>query len=98
MKFCRQCGRTLAILQDSSSHYCKSCTVAGRDNAQPSSPPAKADDDILAAHLSLKNGKIVLESKEGWLLWSGSDTASHSLQAILDRAAPILKIRKRRVK
>jgi hypothetical protein len=98
MKFCRQCGRTLAILQDSSSHYCKSCTAAGLDNLQQSSPPAKADDDILAAQLSIKNGKIVLESKEGWLLWSGSDTASYSLQAIIDRAAPILKIRKRRVK
>ena len=98
MKFCRQCGRTLAILQESSNDYCKSCTATGLDNMQTSPPTVKEDDDILAAHLSVKNGKIVLESKEGWLLWSGSDTASHSLQAIFERAAPILKIRRRRVK
>ncbi len=98
MKFCRQCGRTLAILQDSSSNYCTSCTAVGRNQTEPSPPTTPADSDIPAAHLSVKNGKIVLESKEGWLLWSGSDTSSHSLQAILERAAAILKIRKRRVK
>jgi len=54
--------------------------------------------DIFSATLSYVDGKIMLKSKEGWILWSGSAAQEHSLQTIIDRAAPILKIRSKRKK
>ncbi|MEE4243296.1 MAG: hypothetical protein V2I36_17675 [Desulfopila sp.] len=98
MKFCRNCGRTIALLQDSSTEYCEKCASAAQDNTLSSSQAVEADRNILSAFLSVKNGKIVLESEEGWLLWSGSDSVPHSLPAILERATHIFNIRKRAAK
>lgn len=54
--------------------------------------------DIFSATLTYVDGKLMLKSKEGWILWSGSAEQEYSLQAIIDRAAPILKIRSKRKK
>lgn len=54
--------------------------------------------DIFSATFSYVDGKIMLKSEEGWILWSGSADQEHSLQTIIDRAAPILKIRSKRKK
>jgi hypothetical protein len=98
MRFCRQCGRTLAILNDSKAEYCNDCiadTAAGAPRAAQETPRHL---ELLSATLSVKDGKIVLESQEGWLLWSGQDDKPHSFKLIVDQAAHILKIRKRKHK
>lgn len=67
-------------------------------NKEPGKKPenTKAGDPALdAATLSVKNGRIILESPEGWLLWSGNPADNHSLETILTSATKILKIRKR---
>jgi hypothetical protein len=97
MKFCQQCGQTLSILAHSSSDYCTECTAAPEkspaENIQVDQPP-----DIYSAFFTCTDGKIVLKSKEGWILWSGSAENEHCLQTIIDRADAILKIRSKRKK
>jgi len=98
MKFCSKCGSTLSILNDHSGDLCQRCA--------PPSPSKQVDSRVIdhdfeaigSATLSVKDGKIMLESKEGWLLWSGAAPQAHTLKTILDRANLILKIRKRQKK
>jgi len=96
MKFCRQCGKTVAIFNNSDRELCLDCDA--RKAVKEDRPAAEKKDsaDLLAASLSIKDGKIVLESREGMLLWSGSGGQPHTLKTILDRASRILTIRQRR--
>lgn len=97
MKFCQQCGQTLSILTNTNSDYCTECT------ARPEKPPTanvnvEQPPDIFSAIFACADGKILLKSKEGWILWSGSAENEHSLKTIIDRADAILKIRSKRKK
>ena len=48
--------------------------------------------------LTLENGKMVLRSKEGWELWSGSPGLAINLKTLLAQARRIYAIRLRRQK
>lgn len=99
MKFCRQCGQALAILDRSILALCPACTLESQKKKAVVVGNTDSSADIVAyATISVRDGKIVIESKEGWLLWSGSDKTGHSLQQILDRASRILKIRTRKTR
>jgi len=97
MKFCLKCGRTLAILEQTGDQFCEKCRAASTVDA-PAAVEENGIQQLLTATLSLKKGRLVLESTEGWLLWSGADDQPHSLQSIVDRAGKILKIQKRQKK
>ena len=97
MKFCQQCGQTLSILTNSSNEYCEKCTPAPVESP-PVDDKTEQPPDIYSATFSCVDGKIMLKSKEGWILWSGNADHEHSLQNIIDRAVPILKIRSKRKK
>lgn len=95
MKFCQRCGQTLSVLEEPDQQLCEPCFSA----PEPITPVQEEDaDDINTAVLSQVDGKIVLKSKKGWLLWSGNAEEQHSLQQILKRAAHILKVRSKRKK
>jgi len=96
MKFCIQCGKTVAIFSNSDRELCPDCDK--RKAVNEDRPAAAKNDsaDLLAATLSIKDGKIFLESREGMLLWSGTGGQPHTLKTILDRASRILAIRQRR--
>lgn len=98
MKFCTECGRTLSILNEHNGDICSKC--APKVSIKQTKSPDNQDilKNIGTAVLSIKKGKIVLESEEGWLLWSGETIQNYTLQTILDKANRILKIRKRQKK
>jgi len=98
MKFCRQCGQTLPLLENLKEEYCSQCTIARAEQLSTEDTTVKKEEnpDIFSTTLSCKDGKIMLTSKEGWLLWSGAKDEQHSLQQILDRSTSILKIRQKR--
>ena len=98
MKFCRQCGQTLSILANTRNEYCRQCSSAQAKPPPPLDINKEPSVDVFSAVLSCENGKITLKSKEGWLLWSGSKDQEHSLQHVVDRAGPILKIRSKKKK
>jgi hypothetical protein len=97
MKFCQKCGQTLSILTNSNEKYCKQCKPSAV-KAKPVKTKSEPTPDIFSASISCKDGKITLTSKEGWILWSGPIDQEHTLQNIIDRAGPILKIRSKRKK
>ncbi len=96
MKFCRQCGKTVAIFDDSGSELCPVCAAektAAKDRFEAEMiGPA----NLLDATVCIKDDTIILESREGLLLWSGGGDRRHSLKTMLDRASKILAIRKKK--
>ena len=48
--------------------------------------------------ITYENGKIILRSKEGWLLWSAAGETQTELKTVLKTAKFIYEIRKKRKK
>ncbi|MCP4340977.1 MAG: hypothetical protein GY799_19345 [Desulfobulbaceae bacterium] len=107
MQFCKDCGTVLNLFGNNERELCSSC-IQHKKKAEPSPAPApttgksatKAESfELLAdAVLSYENNKIVLRSKEGWDLWSGTPGVQIDLKTILARAGRIYEIRLRRQK
>lgn len=107
MQFCKDCGTVLNLFGNNERELCSSC-IQHKKKAEPSPPPAPATGksatkaesfELLAdAVLSYENNKIVLRSKEGWDLWSGTPGVQTDLKSILARAGRIYEIRLRRQK
>lgn len=100
MKFCRHCGQTLPILEKLKEEYCSQCSLllAEQQSSEDTKVKKEENPEIFSATLTCRDGKIVLTPKEGWLLWSGEEDKTHSLQQIYDRSLSILKIRQKRQK
>jgi len=95
MRFCIDCGKAVAIFDNSAADLCIKCA-----NLEATTKIAKKTNtiDLNSATFSTENGKLILQSKEGWLLWSGNIDGPHSFQAITEKATRILHIRKKRKK
>ncbi len=97
MQFCKQCGTPIAILHDKEAIFCPACASASK------TPQTRKNENALSLNLTeisgftftTENNKILLKSKEGWLLWSGESTTPHNLETILSKAVKIHRIRKR---
>lgn len=107
MQFCKDCGTVLNLFGNNERELCSSCIQHKKKTDSlpapvktPGPAPLKAENfELLAdALLSYENNKIVLRSKEGWDLWSGTPGAQTELKTILDRAKRIYEIRLRRQK
>lgn len=96
MKFCRQCGKTVAIFNDSDLELCSGCTPEKSGKSDRSALEKKCFEDLLTATVRISDGKILLESEGGVLLWSGAGDRSHPLESILDRGSRILAIRRKK--
>jgi len=100
MLFCRDCGVALGIFGKEEREYCSACVQ--QHKALPPPPPApvaSGDLDLLAdTVLTLEDGKMVLRSKEGWELWSGSSGLTINLKTLVAQARRIYAIRLRRQK
>ncbi len=88
MKFCIKCGKTVSVLNDSASDLCTNCSDKKTEKAGDSK-----NSDLNSATFSTENGKLILKSKEGWLLWSGAANEIHSFHKITEKAERILNIR-----
>ena len=107
MQFCKDCGTVLNLFGNNERELCSPC-IQHKKKAEPSPAPVsnmgKAATEmerfeLLAdAVLSYENNKIVLRSKEGWDLWSGTPGVKTDLKSILARAGRIYEIRLRRQK
>lgn len=100
MQFCKDCGGALQLFGNDKDDLCSSC-VQKKKRAHPQNTTAlQQQDDGLLDHavLTVENGRMVLRSKEGWELWSGTASASNNLKLITDRARRIYVIRLKRQK
>lgn len=102
MRFCNDCGTVLNLFGSNERELCSAC-VQQQKKLNPPPEKAKEVDKNAAAYdllgeaiLSFKNEKMVLQSKEGWELWSGPIVDKPNLQSILKRAATIYRIRLKR--
>lgn len=107
MQFCKDCGTVLNIFGKNERELCSFCIQHKKKTDPPpapieevASPALKVDSfELLTdALLSYQNDKIVLHSKEGWELWSGTPGTKTDLKTILARAKRIYEIRLRRQK
>lgn len=99
MLFCKDCGVALGIFGKDHRDYCATCVQRHTPQPLPSNAVTSGDVDLLAeAALSLENGKMVLRSKEGWELWSGSPGIKIELKTLFAQARRIYAIRLRRQK
>ncbi len=93
MKFCTSCGKAVSIFDTTDVELCRKCSVKENQTVVPGNAN---NIDLNGATFSAENGKLLLKSKEGWLLWSGSANELHSFQAISEKAKRILKIRRKK--
>jgi hypothetical protein len=100
MIFCKECGGALNLFQIHDEEVCYTCLRKGIKQEQKAAPArvAEEDDPLLTAAVSHEDGKIVLRSPEGWILWSCPDSEAHSLTSIISRARRIHQIRSKRQK
>lgn len=98
MRFCSGCGKTISILNNSDAEFCPDCVPENKLKTTVPKQKAENGSDLDSTTFSIKDGKLVLESDEGWLLWSGDLRQQHSFETIKDRASRILKIRRRQKK
>lgn len=105
MQFCAECGAILNLFEFATRELCTDCfqKQAPAKTETPPPPPApvipagvcnctKLPENV---NLLLSDGKIVIRSEEGWILWSGSIDQPHQLQMALKRAGKIYAIRSR---
>jgi len=97
MRFCSGCGKTISILNDSDAELCKTCRP-GNSTVLPTQQNSGVCSDLLSTTIRVEDGKILLESREGWLLWSGDCTAKHTFESMTSRAGRILTIRNKQKK
>ena len=105
MKFCTSCGSALEFFEFLDGELCSNCLKnkeSGKqaDPSPPLSAPSPQENftDMEDVVLAFEDGKLVLKSSEGWVLWSGPASERHKMKTILKRARQILKIRKKRRK
>ena len=97
MQFCKQCGIPISVLQDTTLDLCITCASEVKQNTLGERKDITGNSNILPnATIEVKDDKILLQSKEGWLLWSGDIASSHKLETLLQKAAKIYRIRKRK--
>jgi hypothetical protein len=99
MQFCKDCGGVLNLFGKSDRELCPACIQNQKTVVTP--PPLAKEstlDFLSGAVLTLENGKMILRSKEGWELWSGTDGTTMELKTIFQRAERIYVIRLRRQK
>jgi hypothetical protein len=100
MIFCKVCGEALNLFETRDEEVCYTCLRKGIQQ-EPPAPVVRetGNADFLAeVLLGHEDGKLVVRSPEGWILWSAPDSETHSLGAILARAGRIHEIRKKRRK
>ena len=104
MQFCTDCGGVLNLFGNNTSELCSSC-IQQKKRIEPTSPqPTQktnkplAKPEIADAILTVKDGKIVLRSKEGWQLWAAPVESENTLESMLKSADLIYKIRSKRKK
>jgi hypothetical protein len=107
MQFCKDCGTVLNLFGNKDRELCSACIQHKKRTDAPPEPleaagqgASTADSLELLAEtvLSCENKKLVLRSKEGWELWSGTSETPTDLKTILARASRIYQIRLRRQK
>ncbi len=99
MIFCKVCGEALNLFATHDEEVCYSCLKKGIPPERSAVVRVKEKQDLLAdAVLSHEEGKLVLRSAEGWVLWSAPDQTSYGLETILTRARRICEIRNKRRK
>ncbi len=99
MEFCKDCGGVLNLFGKNSSGLCSSCIQHAKSLApapEPEPPASQETDILLEAVIACHNGKITIQSKEGWQLWSGPADKETSMAEIIKSARLIYKIRSRR--
>lgn len=99
MQFCKDCGGVLNLFGKNSSGLCSSCI---QHKKAPEIIPQETPEDISGilteSIITVKDGKIILRSKEGWQLWSAPAESQTQLQSILKSATLIYNIRIKRKK
>ncbi len=99
MIFCKICGGALNLFETKDEEVCYSCLKKGIEQEKPVPTREKEKEDPLSeALLGYEEGKLVLRSVEGWVLWSAPDTEAYKIEDILSRARRICEIRNKRRK
>jgi hypothetical protein len=100
MEFCKDCGGVLNLFGKNNSGLCSSCIQHAKPTEAVQTPtiPANGTDLLLDSTISYENEKIILRSKEGWELWSGSANKKTAMTDVLKAARLIYTIRKKRKK
>jgi len=96
MIFCKVCGGALNLFETHDEEVCYACLKKGITKQKPAPVRQEDEEDLLAnAYLGHEEGKFVLRSQEGWVLWSAPDSETYRLEVILARARRICEIRKK---
>ncbi len=99
MKFCKDCGGVLNLFENNTSELCSSCVQHKKQPLSKVHKPITDNNDLLGETVfTYENGKIILRSKEGWLLWSASGEAETEMKTVLKTARFIYEVRKKRKK
>ena len=99
MKFCKACGQALNLFETQDEDICHSCLKKKIEKEKPAPVREKGEAPPLGEmFLGYEEGKLVLRSPEGWVLWSGPDTETYRMEDILIRARKICEIRNKRKK
>ncbi len=99
MEFCKECGGALILFENNNSGLCSSCNLHYKKGVSKASESARGNADLPGdAVFTYEDGKILLRSKEGWLLWSASAEKQTELNTVLKSAKLIYEIRKKRKK
>jgi hypothetical protein len=99
MKFCKTCGNALNLFETHDEEVCYACLKKGLKEEKPPHVQETGNGALLSnALFSHEEGKLVLRSPEGWILWSAPDSETHSLGSIQIRAKRIHEIRRKRQK
>ncbi len=97
MKFCANCKKTLILFEFHEDGLCNNCLTLRKEKVKPIKANPKQDYlDLSDCILSCENGKVILSTSEGLILWSSPVEEKNKLGNILDRAQRILKIRSKR--
>lgn len=102
MRFCKDCGTVLNLFGNREKEHCSACIHHKKEKEVVRAPVKNEESEdnsiLLGAKLSCENEKLILRSKEGWELWSGSQNSTTELTTLLKRAKRIYEIRLRRQK
>jgi len=102
MRFCTACGTALELFEFLDGELCTSCL---KDSEKKPASSGKTQSAKNVGHrllpqavVAVEEGKLVIKSPEGWVLWSGSLDDDHQLDTILSQAERIHTIRMKRQK
>ncbi len=100
MKFCTSCNSPLEFFEFLDGDLCAHCLAKKKE--KPEGSPSETSDrapesnGLGKAAIGVEKESIVIRSREGWILWSGSAADTHQLQTILKKARRIQDIRTKR--